>query len=76
MIMLDNPRDIEMARILAVRQALRLEVKTGMKMSRSYSPMKLANQITGNTTRSKVSAYEALNAFIVERLGESFNRPL
>jgi hypothetical protein len=73
---LEGPEEIEMGRILAVRSALGLEIKTGMKMSRGVSVLKLANDITGSTARNKVKAYEALNAFIVDRLGESFSKPL
>lgn len=77
MVAITGPENVEMARVLAVRMALKLEIKTGMKRSSSgTSTLKLANDITGNTARNKVKAYEALNAFIVERLGESFNRPL
>jgi len=68
---------IEMARILAVRAALLLEIRTGMKRSnRGASTIQLANEITGSDARTKKAAYVALNAFIVECLGESFNRPL
>ncbi len=75
--MITGGENIEMARVLAVRMALRMEIKTGMKRSsRGASTLSLANAITGTNARTKYVAYNDLNAFIVERLGESFNRPL
>lgn len=75
-IMITGEDNIEMARVLAVRSALRLEIKTGMKMSRGVSTLKLANAITGENAKTKRAAYDALNSHIVSILGESFNRPL
>ncbi len=72
---LEGPENVEMGRILTVRAMLGLEIRTGMKHSR-VSALKLANEITGETGRNKRKAYEALNAFIVARLGEEFNKPL
>jgi hypothetical protein len=69
--------NIEMARVLAVRAALRMEIKTGMRRSnRGASTLQLANEITGSNARNKWNAYEALDTFIVERLGAGFSRPL
>jgi hypothetical protein len=66
---------IEVARWLQVRSALKIEIKTGLRHSRG-SVLKLANQITGEASTTKVRAYRALNDFIVERLGADFDRPL
>jgi hypothetical protein len=75
--MITGRENIEMARVLAIRSALRLEIKTGMKRSsRGASTAQLANEITGNGSRSKVSAYNALNDLIVSILGEEFSKPL
>lgn len=75
--MITGRDNIDMARVLAVRAALRLEIKTGMKRSnRGASTLQLANDITGSDARTKRAAYEALNDYIVSILGESFNRPL
>jgi hypothetical protein len=75
--MITGRENIEMARVLAVRSALRLEIKTGMKRSsRGASTLALANEITGNAARTKFVAYNDLNELIVSILGESFNRPL
>lgn len=75
--MITGRENIEMARVLAVRSALRLEIKTGMKRSsRGASTLQLANDITGLNARTKFVAYNDLNELIVSILGESFNRPL
>ena len=67
---------IERARWLAVRSMLKIEIKTGMKHSSGVSALKLANQITGISARSKRKAYEALNKLITDTMGEEFNKPL
>lgn len=77
MTMITGAENIEMARQMVVRSALKLEINTGMRRSnRGASTLALANAITGTKTRDKRKAYEALNTHIVEVLGESFNRPL
>ena len=74
---IEGSDNIEMARILAIRSALSLEIKTGMRRSsRGTSTVQLANAITGNGSRNKRTAYIALNDYIVSILGEPFNRPL
>ena len=62
------------ARILAVRQALRLEVR-GLKR-RGRSARVLANEITGGNARTARDAYAALNDHIVRTFGAEFNKPL
>ncbi|AVD99206.1 hypothetical protein SEA_BILLNYE_247 [Streptomyces phage BillNye] len=75
--MITGRDNIEMARVLAVRAALRLEIRTGMKRSgRGASTLALANEISGSSARNKVKGYEALNAYIVSILGTEFDRPL
>lgn len=75
--MITGSGNIEMARVLAVRAALRLEIKTGLKRSgRGASTMALANEITGVNARTKGKAYVALNDYIVSILGQSFDRPI
>lgn len=69
--------DIEVTRWLRVRSALGLEIKTGMKRShRGSTTRQLANQITGQNCGTSRKAYEALDAFIAEKLGPNFTRPL
>lgn len=67
--------NIEHARWLAVRSALKLEI-AGLKRSRRPSARVLANQITGKDHRTARKAYAELNAFIVAELGESFDKPI
>jgi hypothetical protein len=68
---------IEGARWLAVRSALKLEIRTGMKLSGRGRPARvLANAITGQDCRTKAAAYAALDAHITEAFGEQFARPL
>jgi hypothetical protein len=67
--------NIEHARWLAVRSALKLETK-GFKRSRGSSARQLANAITGQNHKTAVKAYAALNKHIVSTLGEGFDKPL
>jgi hypothetical protein len=77
MVTISGPENVEMARILAVRMALRVEILTGMKRSNRGTPtIQLANDITGSTARNKRDAYKALNTYIVNILGPKFDRPL
>jgi hypothetical protein len=77
MTMITGKGNIEMARVLAVRAALRLEIQTGMKRSsRGASTLAIANEITGSNARNKRDGYAALDAFIVSILGDAFSRPL
>ena len=72
---IEGPEKIEHARWLAVRSALRLEIRTGMRHSSGKSARVLANKITGKDEFTKRAAYDALNAKIVEALGPDFDRP-
>jgi hypothetical protein len=67
--------NIERARWLAVRSALRLET-CGLRRSRGRSARVLANEITGQNHRTAVKAYAALDAHITAALGERFSKPL
>lgn len=66
---------IEGARWLAVRSALKLEIR-GMRRSRGRSARQLANEITGQDHKTSRKAYEALNTHIVNAFGKQFNKPL
>lgn len=70
----ENIENIERARWLAVRAALRLETR-GMRRH-GRSARQLANEITGQECRTARAAYAALNTHITTRLGEQFSRPL
>lgn len=74
-IMITGPENIEHARWLAVRSALKLETR-GLRRSSGKSARQLANDITGKNHRTAAAAYAALNEHIVATMGESFNRPL
>ena len=57
---------VEVMRILAVRRALMLEIKTGMKMSSRYSTMNVAKNICGSPKRTKAGVLKDLEAFMDE----------
>jgi len=59
---IDTPEGIALYRLLAVTSALRIEVGTGMKMSRGVSPLKIAQQEYGVTSRTKKGALAELEA--------------
>lgn len=64
-----------MASVLALRSALKLEAK-GMKRH-GRSARTIAAEMLGMPGRpGVVKVYERLNAYIVERLGPDFSRPL
>jgi hypothetical protein len=71
---IEGASQIEMARILAVRSALRLEI-LGMKRH-GRSARVLANEIMGTSHSTAKKAYADLNARIASVLGPSFNKPL
>lgn len=73
MIVITGAAQIEGARWLAVRSALKLETH-GMRRS-GRSARQLANEITGVNHRTAVKAYAALDAKIVSDLGMP-SRPL
>ena len=68
--------DIQLARLFALRSALGLEIRTGMKRSsRGRSTMAIVQSIEGITTaKTKAKVYADLNAFIVAHGGQ--DRPL
>jgi hypothetical protein len=66
---------VERARWLAVRSALKIEIRTGMKR-RGKSARVLANEITGESHSKKEAAYAALNKKIVDEIGPDFDKPL
>ena len=74
-IVITGRENIECARWLAVRSALKLETR-GMRRSSGRSARQLANAITGQNHRTARAAYDALNVHIVATMGEQFNRPL
>ena len=47
----DTPESINMFRLLAIKNGLKFEIKTGMSMNRNLFPA--AKQITGQRTRKR-----------------------
>lgn len=62
------------ARMITIRSGLGLEIRSGLKVSRRFNMVDLANKVTGNTKKGKRAAYEALNAYIVNLGGQ--DKPL
>jgi hypothetical protein len=65
---IDTPQGISDYQTLAMRSALRLEVKTGMKMSRGISVLKLVNSKFDRSFKRKQQALDFLDAYIVENM--------
>lgn len=75
--MTEGPSDIEKMRWITLRNALGIEIKTGMKRSSKGRPtLVLVNEILGQNFRLKQTAYKALNEKIVKEIGPPFNKPL
>lgn len=73
-VVISGKENVEHARWLAVRSALKLEI---MGLSRrGRSARQLANEITGKSHKTREKAYEELNAFIVASFGSDFDKPL
>lgn len=75
-VVITGAENTEKARWLAVRSALKLEIKGFRSSGGRRSARVLANEITGKNCSTKRKAYDALNEHIVGILGEDFNRPL
>lgn len=73
-IVITDPGQIEGARWLAVRSALKLEIR-GMKR-RGRPARVLANEITGKNCRTRIEAYGELDDLIAVKIGVEFSRPL
>jgi hypothetical protein len=70
-IMLDNPMKIEGFRLLALRSAMKMEVRYGFKAtSRSKgNPFKIAKLEYGIKGRTKEEIFNNFNAFLEQTLG-------
>lgn len=71
MTVIDTPEGIAWFAFLQVLHALKLEVKTGMKMSRG-SILKVAQQRYGVTARTKAGALAEMATIYEEITGEPF----
>lgn len=81
-IVLTGPDQTMAASWLALRSALKIELGTGMQLSRGRSASKIATdrlkaegKIAEGKRPNKLTVYKILNAHIVEMLGEGFDRP-
>lgn len=63
--------DIEVFRWLTIRRGLKLEIETGMKLTRGRSPLAIIQAAGITTKRTKRGAYADLDAAIVAAGGES-----
>ena len=63
-----NPADIEQARVLALRTALRIEVRTGLRHSR-VTISNLAREVLGTRTRTKKKLLDELDRYIADHYG-------
>ena len=67
-IILDTPEQIAVARFLTVRSGLRLQVRTGMKLSRGRSAIQIAREAGWTTKRTAKGALDDLND-LAEQMG-------
>jgi hypothetical protein len=73
--MITGERDIAVVRLLALRSALGLEIRTGMqRSSRGRSTLTIVQSMGITNKRTKKGAYQDLNAHIVANGGP--DRPL
>jgi len=59
--------DIERFRWMTVRRGLKLEIETGMKLSRNANVLRVVQQAGITTKRTKRGAYADLDAWMVEQ---------
>ena len=72
-VLIDTEEGIFHYRLCAVISALKIEIKTGMKMSRG-SLVKLAQESYGITARNKAKALEQLLDYYLRRYGRSYGK--
>lgn len=79
---IEGRENVEMARLLALRSGISLELKTGMKMGRRSASQIATEYLKGiglvaeGKRPNKNTVYRLLNGVIVDALGEGFDRPL
>jgi hypothetical protein len=61
---IEGPIHIELYRLMATRSALKLEVRTGMQMSRGRSAASVARTIVALPKRNKAELLAQLEAYI------------
>jgi hypothetical protein len=75
-IVITGAEQIAMARLLAIRSGLGLEIRTGMKMSSRYSPLAILQREGITSKRTKKGAWKDLDAYIVAHGGPESTRPI
>jgi hypothetical protein len=75
-VMITGAENIAMVRLLAIRSGLGLEIRTGMKMSRGYSPLAILQREGITTKKTKRGAWKDLDAYIVANGGPAAERPI
>lgn len=64
-VVIDTPEGIEMVRLLTFRRAMRLEIRTGMKLSRGRSVFAIAREQGLSKKRAKKDVYADIDALVV-----------
>ena len=75
-VMITGAENIAMVRLLAIRSGLGLEIRTGMKMSRGYSPLAILQREGITTKKTKRGAWKDLDAHIVANGGPAAERSI
>lgn len=65
-IVASGPEGVATYRLVALRSALRLQARTGMKMSRGFSAITTAQQMGLTKARTARKAFEDVNRAMVE----------
>ena len=68
MVTFSHPADIEQARVLTLRTALRIEVRTGLRHSR-VTISNLVRDVLGTRTRTKKKLLDELDRYIADHYG-------
>ena len=68
MVTFSHPADIEQARVLTLRTALRIEVGTGLRHSRA-TISNLVRAVLGSRTRTKKKLLDELDRYIEQHYG-------
>jgi len=71
-VVIDTPEGIFHYRLCATIAALKIEVNTGMKMSRGVNVLKFARETYGITAKTKAKGLEQLLDYYLRRYGRSY----
>lgn len=75
-IVITGAEQIAMARLLAIRSGLGLEIRTGLKMSSRYSPLAILQAEGITSARTKRKAWADLDRYIMAHGGPESTRPI